>query len=80
MGQVAGGVLFLLCLPLLISYLLFLIEGVIIAWILLMMTGLLLLGPAVRFVQRSRGLDRICDRQVGGGGGCAVTVYLYRFP
>ena len=70
MGQVAGGVLFLLCLLLLISYLLFLIEGLIIAWKLLMMTGLSLFGPAVQ----------MCDRQVGGGGGCAVTVYLYRFP
>ena len=46
--------------------LLFLIEGVIIAWKLLMMTGLLLLGPAVRFVQDHEVLaECVTDRLVG---------------
>ena len=82
-GQGVSLVTVLLCFLLLNSYLLFLIEGVIIAWKLLMMTGLLLLGPAVRSVQdhdQDHEVWAECDRQVGGKGGCAVTVYLYRFP
>ena len=83
--QVGSRVTVLLYLLLLTSYLLFLIEGVIIAWKLLMMTGLLLLGPAVRSVQdqdqdQDHEVWAECDRQVGGKGGCAVTVYLCRFP
>ena len=65
--------------------LLFLIEGVIIAWKLLMMTGLLLLGPAVRSVQdhdqdQDHEVWAECDRQVGGVGGCVVTVFYTDFP
>ena len=47
--------------------LLFLIEGVIIAWKLLRMTGLLLLCPAVRFVQDHEvWTECVTDRLVGG--------------